>query len=278
MYGNVKAALVIIALILILAGCIDREEPFVSSSKNLDPIPVVSISGTVLPEVNQTLAYAYDGATVTFDASNSYDPDGEIVFYEWILDETNIRRSGPVVSHTYDIEVVDLVNIVEVILILGDDNGSIVYHPFNLGVIPERFIFYFDLGSLKNEMPEVGYEKVEATMGRFRQTERLNYSLDEAVPLLRCKWSATINVEKPFLGFISRVSLVLYNSTGGEIAEGYEKVGFFGREKTVSIDGFIDEPRVFKSLEVNIYGFSLGERVKLVYGGESFISFDFTAV
>ncbi len=50
------------------------------------------------PKANFNLSVS--GLKVTFDASNSYDPDGEIVGYEWDFGD-NRTASGITVSHTY---------------------------------------------------------------------------------------------------------------------------------------------------------------------------------
>ena len=77
--------------------------------KNVDPIPVLSVSGTIDPKqdfFNQTTvdAFAYGRDIGTFDASGSYDSDGNIIVYEWILDEENNKDTGPIVSHSYVID------------------------------------------------------------------------------------------------------------------------------------------------------------------------------
>lgn len=42
------------------------------------------------------------GQSVQFDASESSDPDGEIVRYEWVFGDGTTTRPIPTVSHAYD--------------------------------------------------------------------------------------------------------------------------------------------------------------------------------
>ncbi len=66
---------------------------------NQPPVPVIAFApDTILP-----------GTIVTFDASNSYDPDGYIVFYEWrvnnVIASTNKTFSRALASGTYRIKL-----------------------------------------------------------------------------------------------------------------------------------------------------------------------------
>ncbi len=66
---------------------------------NQNPVPIIAFTPeTILP-----------GTIVTFDASNSYDPDGYIVFYEWRVNgelaSTNKTFSRALASGTYRIKL-----------------------------------------------------------------------------------------------------------------------------------------------------------------------------
>ncbi|UCD26676.1 MAG: PKD domain-containing protein, partial [Candidatus Bathyarchaeota archaeon] len=69
-------------------------------------------------EFSESAETVYTGETTTFNASESYDPDGTIVAYYWDFgDDTN--ASGTVVEHAYDDD-----GSYTVILTLIDDNGA----------------------------------------------------------------------------------------------------------------------------------------------------------
>ena len=273
-----------------LSGCIGEKEETETISlplKNVDPIPVLSVSGTIDPKpdfFNQTTvdAFVYEGDIVIFDASDSYDPDGNITTYGWILDEENNKGTGPVVSHSYiiDDKSVSFPNIVQIILSIEDNDGSIVFHTFILGIIKKEVTFYLDVRSLKNQKPETGDNKLKATLNKIRPTEKLNYVLATPIQLPKCTWNATISIKKSIFSIVNKVLLVLYDSMGEKIAEAHSQLRLFGiwKEKTISISGVVDNQADFESLELSVYGLSLREKISILYGGEkaSFICFDFS--
>lgn len=67
-----------------------RINPLMSTTLNQEPIAIIDVSDrTVAPEGN-----------IVFDGSRSYDPDGNIVSYEWDFDD-GTSASEPVVTHRY---------------------------------------------------------------------------------------------------------------------------------------------------------------------------------
>ncbi len=61
---------------------------------------------------------AVSGDPITFNASNSYDPDGVIIQYSWILSE-NITKTGKIIEHTFD-----TAGMHNITLIVEDDDGA----------------------------------------------------------------------------------------------------------------------------------------------------------
>ncbi len=70
----------------------------ISGGNNQDLFPLMYLWGEMPPVANFT--YEIDGATVTFDASSSYDPDGEIVTWLWDFDD-GVEGAGEIVEHSY---------------------------------------------------------------------------------------------------------------------------------------------------------------------------------
>lgn len=277
----------LLLIILAFSGCMDETDKTakVNPPENADPVPVISTVGTItpIPDINESNidAYVYGGDIVTFDASESYDPDGNITSYEWLLDEDNINKSGPVVSYAYYFEdSIDFPNIVEIVLSVEDNNESIVYLTFYLGIIPKKYTFYLDTQLLTKQKPDSSSEKVKATFDRFRSTQTLSYSPNKPVHLEKCEWNITIFLEKPLLSFVNKVTIMLNDADGEKIVESNTtmKLLEFWEEKTITINGMTNEPKEFKSLTITIYGFSFRNQIAVMYGGEkaSLISFDFT--
>lgn len=70
--------------------------------------------------------------TVKFDATESYDPDGRIVAFEWEFGDGN-RGTGPVISHTYKIP-----NTYTVTLKVKDEKGAVNHQSVVIRVKPRQ--------------------------------------------------------------------------------------------------------------------------------------------
>ncbi|MEM2355917.1 MAG: CARDB domain-containing protein [Candidatus Bathyarchaeia archaeon] len=70
--------------------------------------------------------------TVTFDASESFDPDGRVTAFEWEFGDGN-RGTGPLISHTYKIP-----NTYTVTLKVKDDKGAVNQQSVVINVRPPK--------------------------------------------------------------------------------------------------------------------------------------------
>ena len=90
----------------------------------------------------------------------------------------------------------------------------------------------------------------------------------------------TIYLKKTIFTFVKQISLTLLNSSGGEIAvvESNFKLSDLWKERNISFSGEIKEQTEFKSIKINVTGFSFREKFSILYGDNtaSFIHFDFT--
>lgn len=282
---------VLLLLISAFSGCISKENETntpVSSSKNLDPIPILSTMGTLSSKPDQfndeTIdAFAYEGDSITFDASGSYDPDGQIISYHWIFYD---NTDADTVSVTRVFEVDSIVSFqgsassYSITLQVEDNNHSFSFLTYTIGIIPKKYLFYFDSEALRLDKPNANEDTIKATLGRLRSIEKLSYILDGSVYLQKCRWNATISFKKAFLNYVQKVTLTLFNSTGEKIAESTVSFRFLEikKEKEVTLTGTVNEPTDFKYAELSIIGFSLKDKIHILYGGgkASSICFDFT--
>ncbi len=274
----------------VLSGCTTKEE-----TKQIDPIPknetpvaIISTGGTIAsaPDyIDLTVidAVAYAGDVVTFDASDSYDSDGEIISYEWIW-EDNSDSKGVTATRQFDIDnIFDLQGlplIFSIILNIEDDDQSSTLIEYRLGIIPKKHTFYLSSDRLTLEKPGAGQDKVKASFGKLRPIQELKYELEESLLLQPCNWNATVYLEKSFLSVANTISIVLCDEKGNELTLKEENLGLISlwKEKTVRITGSFNTANSFKSATLIVYGFSLRENTYILHGGEtaSYISFDFT--
>jgi hypothetical protein len=90
--------------------------------------------------VEQDVLLAGIGDTVTFDASNSADEDGEIVSYEWEFttkDGAVETASGPIVQKTFTES-----GLQNVMLTVGDDSGQSSQIKFGMRVLNYNFLLF----------------------------------------------------------------------------------------------------------------------------------------
>ncbi|RLF28464.1 MAG: hypothetical protein DRN08_03610 [Thermoplasmata archaeon] len=282
----------ILIIAALLSGCLDTTENINPGSSdghnnNLAPQPVVSATGIISnpPEyVDQTLvdAVAYAGEHVTLDASQSYDPDGHIIGYRWFFYDNTVSEQS-MVSRVFEIKNISSLKglplIYTIVLEVEDNNHSYGFLEYRLGVIPREYTLYFDSTRLSWTKPGESCSGIRAARGILRDVSRLNYVLEKTVFLQPCRWNATLYIEKPVLAHIRSVTLILYNGTGEKITEKTVNLGLVGfwREKAVSFSGKINREEEFRGIELVITGFSLGEKINVLYGDgkASFISFDF---
>ena len=161
---NKKIAIILMSIFLtsiLLSGCIEESEPSQEEkykTNNSAPVPIITA-----PEI------AHFGETIEFDASASYDPDGEIVSYEWHFgdDET---AEGVKVSHAYNFDNdfnIEYPLIYSVILGVLDDDGS--WEPImdEIMLYPKEYTFYLDSGELKADKPSSNKDMVRASFGKL---------------------------------------------------------------------------------------------------------------
>ena len=276
MYKKLITLLLFILLFNILfSGCLENNiEKKINYKINYNSAPVPVISA---PDKG------YFGEIIEFDASSSYDIDGKIQSYNWNFGD-NVTSLGVKTSHLYTISNYSNqkypINF-SVVLTISDDNGSWEYTTHKIKIAPKNYILYFNHHSLVNTKPTQGKESIKASLNlfKFNQLDNLEYEAGKQIHLQPCDWNATIFIEKTKFSFISRIRLILYDINKNIISEKELKLNFLNlwNEKTISINGKIANKVEFKSIRIFVYGFSLREKIKIVYGNNkpSSIYFNF---
>jgi len=285
----VAISIPLLFVIALLSGCIGNQETEQTTpiTQNNPPTAAISISGIIDPppsyiDLTAINAVAYAGDTLTFDASASHDSDGDIVLYKWIW-EDNTDAEGITAAHQFNIDDVfnlhGLPLIFSIILQVEDNNRSPDILDYRIGVIPKDHTLYFDSKELQLQKPGAGKDAIKITMDKFRPVDELQYALNEPLCIQPCTWNVTLFLEKPAFALINKISVILYNDEGKEIARTDEQLGFMTlwKEKTIQLRGSSDAKEEFKSLTVIIHGFSLRGTTNILYGEEkaSYLFFDF---
>lgn len=260
-----------IFLIAALSGCISEEQKIdpitmqSSAIKNIPPIPIISAPET-----------AFFGETIEFDASQSYDKDGTIKTYTWYFgDETS--KKGQKIKHIFEIpndfDYEKSPYIYYVQLNIVDNNGSCITRQNPIVLYPKQYTLFLDSEHLSTDKPLKNSDKIKSS-------EELLYDLTGKISLQKCTWKAEIYLEKPILAFVKGATLTLYDKNGEEIAKTDENIGLISlwKEKKIEFSGEITSPEEFKSIKLVIHGFSLRNKINILFGGEqpSQIIFDFT--
>jgi len=267
--------MLIILFLTLFSGCTE-EKSFSDDNSNIQNNlpPVGSISA---------LEEAYFGETIVFDASKSFDPDGIIVSYNWDFGD-NETAEGVTVNHIYRFEnnfAIDYPLIYSVFLFVKDDSESITATSFLVKVFPSEYIFYLDGQKLITGKPSSSFDKIKGRgLLKLRTPQTLSYNLENSITVQKCKWNATIYLEKSLLAIVNKLSIIFYDKGSNIIVECEEKLGLsLWKEKTVEIFGIFENVVEFKSIKIAVYGFSIGEKISILYGGEkaSNLLFDFTS-
>lgn len=266
---------ILVFLLISFSGCIKENKTFEKNSNvpaNSPPIGII-----YAPD------HAYFGDTIEFDASGSYDSDGEIISYEWDFgDETT--ATGKTVKHSYTFEKnysVGYPLIYPIYLVIEDNNETATVTSYQIKIYPKEYVFYLAPEKLTSEKPDSDKIKMRGT-GLFKVSspQVFSYELENAIMIKSCKWNATLYLNKPLFAIANKISITFYYEGDESIKIDKKLDGNLWKEKTVKISGELDETFNIKSIELSIYGFSLRKEISLLYGGEnpSHICFDFSAI
>lgn len=276
---NKKTPMIVILILLlsILTGCVSEkksiEQTKQGSSKSA-PIAIITA-----PE------RAYFGENIEFDASKSYDKDGEITIYSWDFGDGNAGE-GEIVEYNYKFENefnMEYPIVFSVLLYVLDDDEKLVVTQHQIMIYPHEYRFYLDSERLTTQELSSNSDRVKASLGKLKSNPpgELVYKFDEAIKIQPCMWDLVIFVEKPRFTVLDSVHLIFQNETKDEILEvekSFRNLNIFWKEQKITISGEIVEPMELKTVKLTFFGFSIREKINVLYGGDSasYICFNFT--
>jgi len=276
---NKKTSTIVILILLVslLTGCVNEKEPTEQNKQGLSNSPPIAV--ITAPEK------AYFGDSIEFDASKSYDKDGEIINYRWDFGDGETVE-GEIVEHNYEFQSefnIEYPIVFPVLLYVLDNDEKLIVTQHQIMIYPQEYKFYLDSGRLTTEKSSFNNDKAKASFGKIKSNPpgELVYEFDESIKIQPCSWDLVIFFEKPRFTILDSVQLTFQNETDDEIfkiEKSLRKLNIFWKEKKITIDGEIDEPMELKSVKLTIFGFSIREKVNILYGGDSpsYICFNFT--
>jgi len=258
----------------VLSGCIGKYNP---NEKNL------GLPYKLYPYVKINAPYQkYFGEIIEFDATGSYDPYGKIVSYSWDFGDNEFAE-GAIVKHAYKFENNYTINyplIYSVNLFVKNNKGSITVTSHQIKLYPQKYVFYLNSNKLTIEKPQLGKDNIKCSgLFKFISNYFVTYTLDKPVSIKKCNWNATLYLKKPLCMVANKIKISLFNNEGHEMIEKEEMIGLISlwKEKKIDIKGVFDKEEELKSIKISVYGFSVRNKLFILYGGEksSSISFNF---
>ena len=281
---------VLLSLISTLSGCIGKTESSFSSppplSTNLEPVINVTIVGDhlTIPHTidNQTLdIVVYEGELVTFDASDSFDPDGSITKVQWIVDYPDTIKEGISVTHTYHPFFTNgNMYITEIIVSITDSDGSITSSTFLLGVLRKQILYYLDINKLCLTTPQTTTISVKPRLNILKNSQTISFDCPKPIVLEPCTWNMSVQFSRPRLCFLQKITVALINEQGSVIDQSEWIQNLFSRwsEQSIVFKGTLATSQTLNKMTIAVRGFTLLKPLELSIGGSnpSTIQFDFT--
>ena len=222
---------------------------------------------------------AFFNEEIEFDASKLVNTNKDVKKIIWSFGDGKYAE-GVKVKHKYlfnnefNIDF-PLIYTVSAIVITGSESFS---ETQQIKLYPKEYRFYLDVEKLSLERPNFYPEKTSAkSFLNLLEAKELKYDFYEPVHIPGCNITVSLFIQKPFFLKLNRI-MVSFLSEDNKVLQTIEtKIGFktLWKEKYVNLSGYLDITEKIKTIQIEIYGLSLGEKIKILYGGEkpSFISF-----
>jgi len=261
----IKIKLLSIIFILILfSGCTEQTNNVNDNSntkQNINPIGVINAPSE-----------KYFNEIIEFDASNSYDTDGNIVSYNWDFGD-GINDEGMVVDHVYEFinnYTIEYPIIYPVCLFIKDDKGATTAFTHQIKIFPKEYVLYLTSGKIIFEKPKSSNEKIRGTgLFKINSPNSILYSLERSILIPKCNWNITIYLEKSLFLYANKIRISLFDDENQKISEIEAKINknYLWKEESIDLKGNFQNEVEFYSLKIEIIGFSVRDNINIFYGG-----------
>lgn len=218
-----------------------------------------------------TVEQAHFGEKIEFDATTYMGSQNDVKKYYWDFGDGSTAE-GAKVQHTYDFK--NQYNLeyplVYSVTLMAFDGYESISTTHLIKLYPSNYTFFLDNGKLSYDLPSAGSDKIGTTNMFDKESKTISYSLEEPVAIPASDWTVKLYLEKPFLQKINKISVSFFDNNSNRITTVEKRIGMlsYGKQKTIDIQGSFDGEIDFKSIELSMYGFSIGENIKIFYGGE----------
>jgi len=252
----------IILLFSLFVGCMDNKNSIEThkSASHLD--------GTDFSSVKN----AYFGEEIEFNALQYDNSQNKIKNYYWDFGDGGTAE-GFKVKHTYNFNNEYKIEypLIYSVTLMAFDGSESVSTTHLVKLYPKEYSFYFDDGVLTSIVPTKDEEKIGTNGVVFSDSrDELIYLFEEPIDMPLCDWIVTLYLEKPILLRINKISISFLDDNSNEIVKFDKKFGLlsYGRHKTFNMEGSFQNQLTVKSIKISFYGFSIGENIKILYGGD----------
>ncbi len=266
----------LIILILNLSGCITKKEneSIKSDTKNL-PNPVIRA-----PEKT------FFNKNITLDATDSFDPDGEIVSYTWNMGN-NDMLTGEIINYSYQFDKnfnLEMPIIYTIVLTVTDNENNLCSTSYQISLYPKEYVFYLSSNNkiVFEKEETVQTHKIPLKYGILSDSHTVKYSFPVEINIPESDWSLRFNLDKKIFGFLKEIIVKFYDENDAEYEElrtskNYNLLSFIGNNDVITIDGTITEEINLKYVTVTFQGFGSKNSFNIVYFDKPYSSlvFDF---
>lgn len=263
--------IIMLFLSVVISGCVSR-------NSTVDTYYSQNSDDSLKPVINAPRS-AYFDTEIEFDASESYDSNGNIINYIWnFMDGGNVE--GKTVKHTFEFDGEYNINfplIYTISLFVVDDDKNIKPCTHEIMLSPKNYIFYLSSKEMSSIKPMSHSETIKSdSFLEIDFTKKLSYSLKDATLVPSSSWNLSLNVEKPFFSVITKISIGFYDENNTKLSEKEYKImsNPFWKNKNVVLNGVLEEEIKLKSINIQLSGLNLND-IKVFYGSDESSSINF---